>query len=148
MGCETIRSGSIVGFICTRGRRPPKCSECKAAPSTKQCDYPLRGKVAGRTCSRHLCARCAVTAGQVKRIEAVTAAELQDPMVATAVRSGAMPARELVDDTVDYCPAHARKIDDDCDAEAAVAARSGGGLERGGVVGGSPGQLELFDGGR
>lgn len=51
-------------IACSRGRRKaaPPCAAC-GRPSTKQCDYPLRGKKTGKTCDRHLCNACAVVVG-------------------------------------------------------------------------------------
>jgi hypothetical protein len=103
--CHRIEGpGGLSGFVCTsRGGRTARCA-C-GRPSERQCDYPLRGKVAGRTCSRHLCSGSAVTASGP-----TPAAILADPKLALEIRR--------VDvDTVDYCPAHARKIDEEREAE-------------------------------
>jgi hypothetical protein len=55
--------GGGVAIICQRGQRRPRCSACKAAPATRQCDWPLTGAKAGRTCDANLCDSCAVSAG-------------------------------------------------------------------------------------
>ena len=56
MGCTPFRlADGTAGFICTRTPRPRcACGE----PATIQCDEPT-GRRKG-TCSRHLCAACAV----------------------------------------------------------------------------------------
>jgi hypothetical protein len=57
MRCERLAlPNGAVAIVCTRGQRRPRCS-C-GGYSKYQCDFPLRGKVAGRTCSRHLCGAC------------------------------------------------------------------------------------------
>jgi hypothetical protein len=48
--------------VCSRGRTR-SCASC-GLPSTKLCDYPLRGRRAGATCSRPQCDACAVTVGK------------------------------------------------------------------------------------
>lgn len=58
MPCERIPVAGGVAFACSRGPARPRCSSC-GAPSTKLCDYPLRGAKAGQTCDRQLCAACA-----------------------------------------------------------------------------------------
>lgn len=63
MPCRTINLGNgATAIVCTRGERRHRCKECGHAAS-RQCDYPLRGKASGRTCSAYLCARCAVVVG-------------------------------------------------------------------------------------
>ena len=64
MPCIPIDLGNgATAIVCTR-ERAKRCKECGAAAS-RQCDFPLRGRAAGRTCSAYLCERCAVrtTAG-------------------------------------------------------------------------------------
>lgn len=100
MPCETFRLGDgSVAIVCSRGRRGRKCSECKRRDATKQCDFPLSGAKAGKTCDRYLCDGCAVQLGNVTRLEA-------DPRWTS-------PQLRTVssDDTVDYCPAHARHVE-------------------------------------
>jgi hypothetical protein len=62
MTCDVLRlpNGEVL-IACSRGRRKkaPPCADC-GRPSTKQCDYLLRGKKAVKTCDRHLCDACAV----------------------------------------------------------------------------------------
>ncbi len=50
------------GIICTgrRGRR--RCSTCKNAWTSLECDYPMPDHKSG-TCDKPLCARCAVSIG-------------------------------------------------------------------------------------
>lgn len=48
--------------ICSRGVHVRRCRTC-GAPSTKLCDFPLRGEKAGQTCDVPLCDRCAVSQG-------------------------------------------------------------------------------------
>jgi hypothetical protein len=79
----------VSGFVCSRGQRRKVCSECKARPATLLCDYPLKGRKAGKTCDRALCRRCAV---QVQGIPEQLGFALE----------------AIVADTVDLCPAHAR----------------------------------------
>jgi hypothetical protein len=58
MTCETVRlPGLGVALVCSRGRRPPKCSVrgCGGAAEF-QCDAPLGLPGAGTTCDRYLCA--------------------------------------------------------------------------------------------
>jgi hypothetical protein len=78
MPCTPILddNGNQIGWACTRGQRAKPCRQC-GRPSTKLCDYPLRGAKAGKTCDVPMCSRCATTVG----------------------RSGS--------DTIDYCRVHA-----------------------------------------
>ena len=59
MPCE-IRGNAI---ICSRGSRPIVCEIC-GKRGDKLCDFPLTGEKAGKTCDRHLCAKCAVHVGR------------------------------------------------------------------------------------
>ena len=77
MGCEFVPLPDGYAVICSRGRRGKQCSACKRNPATLECDWPLTGSKAGKTCDRPLCRPCALLVKQA---------------------SG---------DTVDYCPAHA-----------------------------------------
>lgn len=67
MTCTSYRLGDG-GFaiVCTRGR-PARatCSACGTREHELLCDYPLRGKKAGKTCSRKLCSACAVKVGDL-----------------------------------------------------------------------------------
>lgn len=63
MTCRPFDLGNgVTGIACTRGASRRRCKECGRTAS-KQCDYPLRGKAAGRTCDVYLCASCAVSSG-------------------------------------------------------------------------------------
>lgn len=61
MPCHPLPGG---GFVCTHGRarRAKPCSVC-GAPSTKLCDFPLKGKKTGKTCDAPICDRCAAAFG-------------------------------------------------------------------------------------
>lgn len=59
MPCEPIHGG----FVCGRRRSRKVCGVCKQQAAVKLCDFPLRGKKAGKTCDHPMCARCAVTVG-------------------------------------------------------------------------------------
>jgi len=51
-----VVDGKTIGFACHRGPLP----SCKCGRrGTKQCDFPLTGRKAGKTCDVHLCDRCA-----------------------------------------------------------------------------------------
>lgn len=69
MPCTRITLTGIRAIVCTSGRRP-RCV-CGARP-VFQCDYPTKRR--SGTCDRHLCARCAVVAGQDKHLCPVHAA--------------------------------------------------------------------------
>lgn len=57
MPCEPFNGG----FICRRGAMRKRCSVTGcAAYAAFQCNFPLAGRKAGRTCDRHLCAAHAV----------------------------------------------------------------------------------------
>jgi hypothetical protein len=47
-------------FVCGR-QRPESCEspDC-GQTSVATCDYPLRGKKAGKNCGKRLCARCRI----------------------------------------------------------------------------------------
>jgi len=97
MTCTPIyQNGKRIGFICSRGRsRTKPCVEC-GSPSTKLCDFPLKGKRAGKTCDRPLCDACAVTQPNVTHIETKTPHFTETPST----------------DTFDLCPAHARATEE------------------------------------
>jgi len=85
MPCTPLDFGNgVTGFVCSRGQRRPKCKAC-GRPSTTQCDYPLRGSKAGKTCDAHLCDAHAVTQQCAKH---------------------SAPRCPCRGDTVDYCKAH------------------------------------------
>jgi hypothetical protein len=57
MICERIKlPDGTFAIVCSSRRRRPSCSApgCNA-PSEFQCDFPLKGRASGRTCSKHLC---------------------------------------------------------------------------------------------
>jgi hypothetical protein len=87
MTCKTLRDerGNVLGIVCSRGRRSPRCSVTGCtSPSERQCDWPLRGKRKGATCSRHLCAKHT-----------------------TERPDGFGETYDLTGETIDLCPAHA-----------------------------------------
>lgn len=51
-----------VAIVCGPRPRRHACADC-GKPASLQCDYPLRGTKAGKTCSRHVCSTCAVHVG-------------------------------------------------------------------------------------
>lgn len=66
MACRTIVAGpGMTAIACTRGTQRPSCSTPGCANrADKQCDFPVkRGGKAG-TCDRHICSKCAVSAGR------------------------------------------------------------------------------------
>lgn len=80
MTCEHVpMPGGGTMILCNRSRRPAKCRFCDHRASY-QCDFPLKGRSAGKTCSVNLCQACAVR----------------------------QPVTALHGDTVDFCPPHAR----------------------------------------
>lgn len=80
MRCDRIDLGNgAVGIVCSRGQRSKTCSACKRNRATLECDWPLAGKKAGKTCDRALCRPCALL------------------------------VKSANGDTVDYCPAHAEQ---------------------------------------
>jgi hypothetical protein len=62
MTCEVVSfPGSERGaFLCSRGRRAPRCRSCGAA-ATRLCDHEV---APGRTCDAPLCARHAFRQGE------------------------------------------------------------------------------------
>lgn len=73
MPCDSIKlkmpSGvEFSGIICSRGRRPRKCSYC-SRPHTKLCDFvvghgpgespSMSGMAATKTCDKPICGQCA-----------------------------------------------------------------------------------------
>ncbi len=61
MICETIElEGLGRVIVCSRSRRRPACRHCGRHRGTRQCDFPLTGKKAGKTCDAYLCDGCAV----------------------------------------------------------------------------------------
>lgn len=59
MPCRPITlPGGVTGLVCSRGRaRTKPCVEC-GEPGDLLCDFPLKGRKAGSTCSRPICTRC------------------------------------------------------------------------------------------
>jgi hypothetical protein len=63
MPCIPINLGNgVTGIVCTRGERAKRCKACGDRAS-RQCDFGLTARAAGRTCDVHLCERCAVVVG-------------------------------------------------------------------------------------
>lgn len=67
MTCTAIKLEGGVAIVCTREppRRARACSSC--GTSTKDyhlCDFPLRGKRAGATCSKPVCTTCTTPIGE------------------------------------------------------------------------------------
>lgn len=112
MTCDVTRGpdGSVL-FMCGRNERAPKCDVCKKRKATKLCDFPLRGAKAGQACDRNLCDSCAVQVGDpVLRPVAPGSTLISSARRAVRRRTGRDPDPPLlsaVEDTVDYCPAHA-----------------------------------------
>lgn len=64
MTCNTIDLGNgETAIVCSRGRKPRRCTVCNRNRIAVLCDFPLAGKKTGKTCSRGLCERCAVHVG-------------------------------------------------------------------------------------
>jgi len=63
MYCDRIPIAGGVAIV-SRGGRRPACEVvgCRGRADF-QCDYPLKGKKAGKTCDRHLCERCRISQG-------------------------------------------------------------------------------------
>lgn len=60
MACRKIDfGGGNFAIVCGRGSRPKACAQC-GRPSSKLCDYQLKGNLGGKTCDRALCVNCAV----------------------------------------------------------------------------------------
>ena len=51
--------GGGFAIVCGRGTRQKRCTHC-GRPSDKLCDFPLSGKLAGKTCDRPICQKCAM----------------------------------------------------------------------------------------
>jgi hypothetical protein len=47
-------------FICGRRRAAPCVTENCGRPHTSLCDFPLTGKLSGKTCDRKMCDNCRV----------------------------------------------------------------------------------------
>jgi len=79
MGNEKPHPTPIGIFVCSRGQRREPCSvEGCGGRVVKLCDFPLVGRKSGQTCNRAMCA------SHAKRIGVTS------------------------DDSVDYCPVHAK----------------------------------------
>lgn len=90
MPCDHVDlPGGGYAIVC-RGRQPQKrCVHC-GRPSSKLCDFPLRGAKTGKTCDRPICKRCAQhvppdtdyckTHADLMEREAMTPAERQAEM--------------------------------------------------------------------
>lgn len=103
MGCNSheIRdaAGNIVGVahVCSRGRRGKPCKSC-GAPGTRQCDAPLFGAKAGKTCDAWMCERCATRTGPNTDLCPAHASEARRRAAADAWLSGVMADETEVDD--------------------------------------------------
>lgn len=64
MPCRPFRQQQngvvITGFACSRERHRCACGK----RATIQCDFPLTGPKAGKTCDKWLCRGCAVSVGE------------------------------------------------------------------------------------
>ena len=62
MPCEKIVSpdGTMVGFVCSRGRQPRKLCHYCGKPAMVLCDYPLGN---GKTCDKPMCNSCRTKIG-------------------------------------------------------------------------------------
>lgn len=63
MACEFRRTDHGAVIVCGTRRKAPPCKMC-GKPSTKLCDFPLRGPKAGQTCSIPICDGCATPQGE------------------------------------------------------------------------------------
>lgn len=62
MTCRTVNLGGFTAIVCTREKRK-RCHVCDR-PAAKLCDFPLRGRKQGQTCSRPMCSRHAFSRGE------------------------------------------------------------------------------------
>lgn len=67
MTCTYVPIPGGYAIVCTRGERKRKCVECGGAIAYL-CDWKLKGKHTGRTCSRAVCTRCAKQVGREKHL--------------------------------------------------------------------------------
>lgn len=69
MACDPLynrRTGAIMGFICSHGKRPgsrTRCSACGTMGAPKLCDGVIRIGPGQRTCDAPLCSKCAAHVG-------------------------------------------------------------------------------------
>ena len=109
MACEFIKQGDGVTVIACgpRGRRrKPRCAVVGCTrPSTRQCDYPLAGLLAGKTCDRNLCDGHAQV--RVKGF----AQSLSVRIELARGGKGSLEMGEAEFDSKDYCPPHAKLVD-------------------------------------
>jgi hypothetical protein len=65
MACEYIldKDGKVMGIICSRGSRAPKCKFCGKV-SAKLCDFPVHGSKQGKTCDAPMCDDHATSVGE------------------------------------------------------------------------------------
>jgi hypothetical protein len=59
MTCHHITIGGTTAIVCMRGQRPKKFTMCARPGATLLCDW----KIAGGTCDKPVCARCATHVG-------------------------------------------------------------------------------------
>lgn len=119
MTCDVTRTNNGVIFICSRNSEIKKCSICKSRKATKFCDFPLNGKLKGKTCSKPLCDKCKITVDNVADVtdELSVKAEIYKLLIKDQYGK---PTREkyrterpfggFEPDTFDLCPAHARAM--------------------------------------
>jgi hypothetical protein len=91
MTCTTFQADGVTFITCNRCQRDKRgkrlCRACGQIVSTLRCDYPLRGRKAGKACDTPLCAACAVR----------------------------QPGRHPDGETIDYCPVHDRVVSKNAD---------------------------------
>jgi len=57
--CKQINLGNgATAIVCSRGARRERCRCGSGLPVSRLCDFELRGRKAGQTCSAKLCDRC------------------------------------------------------------------------------------------
>lgn len=66
MTCRTLEVPGGIAIVCSRGQsRGRDCAFCGTfSKSYVLCDFPLRGKKAGATCSKPACEKCATSVGE------------------------------------------------------------------------------------
>lgn len=61
MVCRTVKVGTAVAIVCSRGERRKRCT-C-GQPATKLCDYPVERRGKRATCDRTMCEAHATKVG-------------------------------------------------------------------------------------
>lgn len=59
MPCYPIKVPGGHGYVCTGRERRKSCVQC-GRRADRLCDWKLKGKRAGKTCSRSVCSSCSV----------------------------------------------------------------------------------------